>query len=101
MGVVTVEDLTALADGVLPPSRRAEVERAVAESPELASLLRVQLETAQTIRTAAAQVEAPESLRRLIEQRRANRAGRLRRERLVLRCAVTIALVALMMRRRR
>jgi anti-sigma factor RsiW len=101
MGVVTLDDLTALADGVLPPSRRARVEAAVAASPELASLLRVQLETAQTIRTAAAQVEAPESLRRLIEQRRATQAARFRRERLVLRCVVTIAVVALLVRRRR
>jgi predicted lipoprotein with Yx(FWY)xxD motif len=70
MGVVRMDELTALADGVLPPSRRAKVEAEVAASPELASLLRVQLETAQTIRTAAAQVEAPEYLRRLIERRR-------------------------------
>jgi anti-sigma factor RsiW len=41
MGVVTMDELTALADGVLPPSRRAKVEAEVAASPELASLLRV------------------------------------------------------------
>jgi predicted lipoprotein with Yx(FWY)xxD motif len=70
MDVVTIEEVTALADGVLPPSRRAKVEAAVAASPELTSLLCLQVETAQTIRTAAAQVEAPESLRRTIEQRR-------------------------------
>jgi anti-sigma factor RsiW len=64
MGRVTVDDLAALADGALPPWRRAEVEAAVAASPELARLLGVQIDTARTIRAAAARVEAPESLHR-------------------------------------
>ena len=75
MGMVRVDELAALADGALPAWRRAKVEAAVAGSPELASLLAVQVETAQTIRTAAAQVEAPESLHRLI-QRQTSRAAR-------------------------
>jgi anti-sigma factor RsiW len=65
MGRVTVDELAALADGALPPCRRAEVEAAVAASPELARLLGVQIETARAIRAAAARVEAPESLRRV------------------------------------
>ncbi|MGZ6670504.1 MAG: hypothetical protein ACXVH3_38300 [Solirubrobacteraceae bacterium] len=70
-----VDELAALAGGALPPRRPAEVEAAVAGSPELASLLRVQVETAQTIRTAAARVEAPPSLHRLIPRQRTSRAG--------------------------
>jgi hypothetical protein len=70
MGLVRVSELAALADGALPAWRRVKVEAAVAGSPELASLLRVQVETAQTIRTAAAQVDAPDSLHDLIQQRR-------------------------------
>lgn len=102
MGVVTVDELAALADGALPARRRARVEASVAGSPELASLLRVQVETAQTIRTAAAQVEAPASLHSLIRQRRrTSRAGRIQRTRLTLGCAVTIAVLAVVARRRR
>ena len=62
MVLVRVEELAALADGALPRERRAEVEAAVAASPGLARLLRVQVDTAQAIRTAAAQVQAPASL---------------------------------------
>jgi hypothetical protein len=50
-------------------------------SPELTSLLRVQVDTAQTIRTAAARVAAPRSLHRMIAQRRPSRVARLRRRR--------------------
>jgi anti-sigma factor RsiW len=71
MGMVTRDDLAALADGALPPRRRAEVEAAVAASPELARLLRIQVDTARTIKAAALRVEAPAALRSLIEQRRA------------------------------
>jgi anti-sigma factor RsiW len=70
MSVIRVDELAALADGALPPWRRTTVEAAVAGSPELARLLCVQVDTAREIRTAAAQVEAPESLHRLIERRR-------------------------------
>ena len=62
MVLVRVEELAALADGALPPRRRAEVEAAVAASPGLARLLRVQVDTARAIRAAAAQVEVPASL---------------------------------------
>jgi anti-sigma factor RsiW len=68
MDAVRVDELAALADGALDPRRRTEVEAAVAASPELAALLRVQVATAQAIRAAAAHIEAPESLRRLIER---------------------------------
>jgi hypothetical protein len=99
MGVVRTDELAALADGALPPWRRAKVEAAVEGSPELTSLLRVQVDTAQTIRTAAARVEAPQSLHRMIAQRRTSRVARLRRDRLAVGCAVTIVLLLLIVRR--
>jgi hypothetical protein len=98
MGVVRVDELAALADGALPPWRRAKVEAAVKGSPELTSLLRVQVDTAQTIRTAAARVEAPQSLHRMIAQRRASRVARLRRDQLAVGCAGTIVLLLLIVR---
>jgi anti-sigma factor RsiW len=76
MVLVRVEELGALADGALPPKRRAEVEAAVAASPGLARLLRVQVDTAQAIRTAAARVQAPASLHRRAS---GNPSGPLRR----------------------
>jgi hypothetical protein len=101
MGVVRVDELAALADGALPPWRRARVEAAVEGSPELTSLLRVQVDTAQTIRTAAARVEAPQSLHRMTAQRRTSRVARLRRDQLAVGCAVTIVLLLLIVRRTR
>jgi anti-sigma factor RsiW len=101
MGVVRVDELAALADGALPAWRRAEVEAAVAGSPELASLLRVQVETAQTIRAAAARVEAPASLHSLIQRRRTSGEGRIQRTGPALGCAVIIVMLALIVRRTR
>jgi anti-sigma factor RsiW len=63
MARVTTGDLAALADGALPRRRRAQVEAAIAESPELARLLAVQVRLASTIRAAAERIEAPERLR--------------------------------------
>jgi anti-sigma factor RsiW len=63
MAGVSPEELAALADGELPPWRRAAVEAAVAASPELARLFAVQVRIAATIRRAAARVEAPRHLR--------------------------------------
>jgi hypothetical protein len=73
---VKVEEVAALADAALPPRRRAEVEAAVAASPGLARLLRVQVDTAHAIRTAAARVQAPASLHRCAS---GNPSGPLRR----------------------
>jgi hypothetical protein len=63
---VSHEELAALADGELPPARRAEVQAAVAASPELAALLATQLRVAAAIRNATARVRAPDRLRRAI-----------------------------------
>jgi anti-sigma factor RsiW len=63
MARVTNGEIAALADGALPGRRRAQVEAAIAESPELARLLAVQVRIASTIRAAAERIEAPERLR--------------------------------------
>jgi hypothetical protein len=63
MAGVSDGDIAALADDELSPDRRAQVEAAVAASPELARKLAVQLRVAATIRAAAARVWAPERLR--------------------------------------
>jgi anti-sigma factor RsiW len=65
MAGVAPEELAALADGELPPARRAAVEAAVAASPELARLLAVQVRVAARIRRATARIEAPQTLRNL------------------------------------
>jgi anti-sigma factor RsiW len=70
MAGVAPEELAALADGELPPARRAEVEAAVAASPELARMLAVQVRVAGTIRRATARIEAPQALRNLYGARR-------------------------------
>jgi anti-sigma factor RsiW len=70
MARVTHGELAALADGVLPPRRRAQVEAAVAASPELARLLAVQVRLASTIRAATRHIEAPERLRQTLAELR-------------------------------
>jgi anti-sigma factor RsiW len=69
-------ELAALADGSLPPERRAEVEAQVAASPELAALFAEQQRALQLIRAAA--VDAPGRLRARIEAGRRSRARRRR-----------------------
>jgi hypothetical protein len=54
-------DVTALADGSLPDRRRPEVERRVADSPELSAMLERQRRALDAVRAAA--VPAPASLR--------------------------------------
>ncbi|HEX7309555.1 MAG TPA: anti-sigma factor [Gaiellaceae bacterium] len=86
-------ELAALADGSLPPERRAAVEAHVAASPELAERLAEQERAVAYARQAAAEVEAPAGLRRRVEaQGRVSRAwapGRV-----VLAGAAAIAVVA-------
>ena len=73
-------ELAALADGSLPPERRAELEARVTASSELADRLAEQERAVMLTRTAAAQVEAPPALRaRIGAQRRARRAPVSRR----------------------
>ena len=75
-----IAELAALADGSLSPSRRAALEARVAESPELADLLAEQERAVALAWSAAADVEAPTSLRARIDaQRRERRAPAPRR----------------------
>lgn len=77
MARVTNGEIAALADGALPQRRRAQVEAAIAESPELARLLAVQVRIASTIRAATERIEAPERLRdTLAELRNPDGPGR-------------------------
>jgi hypothetical protein len=69
-------ELAALADGSLAPERAAALETRVAASPELADRLAEQQRAVELTRSAAAEVEAPASLRARIEApRRARRTG--------------------------
>jgi anti-sigma-K factor RskA len=72
-----IAELAALADGSLPPDRRAALEARVAESSELADRLAEQQRAVALTRAAAAEVEAPQALRARVEalgQRRRPRA---------------------------
>jgi anti-sigma-K factor RskA len=62
-----IAELAALADGSLPPDRRASLEARVAESSELADRLAEQQRAVALTRAAAAEVEAPQALRARVE----------------------------------
>lgn len=85
--------MAALADGSLAPERRAALEARVAASSELADRLAEQQRAVALARSAAAEVEAPATLRAGIDaQRRARRVPAPRR--LVLIGAAATAVVA-------
>jgi hypothetical protein len=63
-------ELAALADGSLPPERRAVVEAHVAASPELQERLAEQKRAVAYAQQAAADVDAPAGLRRRVEAQR-------------------------------
>jgi hypothetical protein len=87
-------ELAALADGSLAPERQAQLEARIAESPELAARLAEQRRAVAFARSAAAEVEAPASLRARIDaQRVARRRSRPRGLRLVV-PATAVALAA-------
>jgi hypothetical protein len=72
-------ELAALADGSLDAGRRAEVEAAVATSPDLALLLEEQERALTLVRGVGATVDAPSSLRaRIAAERPQARAPRRR-----------------------
>lgn len=79
-GSPEIAELAALADGSLSPDRRAALEARVAASPELADRLAEQQRAVALTRSAAAEVEAPATLRARIERERSpRRASRPRR----------------------
>jgi anti-sigma factor RsiW len=95
-------DLARLADGTLPPDRRAEVEARVAASPQLSSIVERQGVALSALR-ATADTGAPERLRAQVERRRVpGRAKTTRRPRFVLGGAlaatavVVLALIAIL-----
>jgi anti-sigma factor RsiW len=88
-----VAELAALADGSLEPERRAALEARVAASPELADRLAEQRQAVTLMRSVAAEVEAPASLRARVDAARRPRGGLMPR-RLVLAGAVATAALA-------
>jgi hypothetical protein len=79
-GGAEIAELAALADGSLPPERRAALEARVAASAALTERLAEQRRAVALARSAAAGVEAPWALRQRVEsQRRARRLPRPRR----------------------
>jgi hypothetical protein len=83
-------ELAALADGSLPPHRRAALEREVGASPRLQALLREQREALAAVR--ARDERAPQRLRASIEPTLAR--PRARRRRVVAGAAVAAAAIA-------
>jgi hypothetical protein len=79
-----IVELAALADGSLAPERRAALEARVAASSELAELLAEQERAVSLARHAAAEVEAPRTLRARIPTRERARRGVVGRRQLVV-----------------
>ena len=91
-----IAELAALADGSLGPERRAALETQVAGSSELADRLAEQQRAVELVRSAAAEVEAPASLRARIEApQRARRRPMGRRVGLVAAGAAAVLAVAI------
>ncbi|HEY5290313.1 MAG TPA: hypothetical protein VIJ59_09780, partial [Caulobacteraceae bacterium] len=65
MGRRDLADLAMLADGTLPPARRAEVQARIAATPGASALLENERRAVEALR-GAAQVRAPGSLRQRI-----------------------------------
>jgi anti-sigma-K factor RskA len=89
-----IVELAALADGSLSPERRAALEARVAASSELAELLAEQERAVSFARSAAAEVEAPETLRVRISRRERARRGVVRRPLVVISAAAATAVLA-------
>jgi hypothetical protein len=87
-----IAELAALADGTLPPGRRAALEARVAASPELAERLGEQQRAVALTWSAADGVEAPSALRARIEAQRDARRMRVSRRPVLIGAAATAVL---------
>jgi hypothetical protein len=88
-------ELAALADGSLPPHRRAELERRVAASPRLQALLREQQEALEAVR--GLDQRAPDRLRQSISAIRVKPPRRRLRRRVALGAAAAGGIAALVL----
>jgi anti-sigma factor RsiW len=93
-GVQEIAELAALADGSLPPERRAVLEARVAADSELADRLAEQQRAVALVRSAAAEVEAPASLRERIEAPQRARRRPVTRRLALVGAAATAVVVA-------
>jgi hypothetical protein len=84
----------ALSDGSLAPERRAELEARVAASSELAALLAEQERAVSFARSAAAEVDAPETLRARIPTGERARHGPARHRLVLIGAATATAVLA-------
>jgi hypothetical protein len=85
-------ELAALADGSLPPERRAELEQRVAASPRLQALLRDQRDALDAVRSL--DDRAPDHVRESIATRTLERPARPPRRRRAAVAAVALAVAA-------
>ena len=90
-----LEELAALADGTLPPARRAALEERVAASPRLQALLEEQRSTRAAVR--ARDERAPAGLHRRVAALREQRPLPARRGRIALVLAAACALAAVVL----
>jgi len=90
-------ELAALADGTLAPERRDELTARVAESPELADRLSEQERAVAFARSAAAEVEAPTSLRARVEAQGKVRRAPVPRRLVLAGAAAATALAAVVL----
>jgi hypothetical protein len=73
-----IAELSALADGTLPPARRAHVEARISASAELSALYEREQRVANLLKAANARTGAPDALRARIERARPRKAVRIR-----------------------
>lgn len=86
-------ELAALADGSLPPERRAVLEARVAASTELADRLAEQERAVTLTRAASAEVETPAALRARIEAQRRPQRTPVSRRLVAVGAAAAVAMV--------
>jgi hypothetical protein len=94
LGREEVVELAALADGSLPPDRRAALQARVTASAELSEQLAEQERAVALARSAAAEVGAPWALRTRVDARRRTRRAPARRLALIGAAAGTAATLA-------